>query len=116
MKKIFTLLTLIVVCVGFTSCGDENENIIGKWKYVYPSGMVEVLEFKSDNTGVNEITIKEEGSTITSSYTFDYIYDSEEGTCKIRNCESPITNDGTYDVLFFSSTRMDFGGITYNRQ
>ena len=50
--RFFATLLVIVLCAGFTSCSDDNENLlVGTWVYIESDNYKDEMTINSDGTG-----------------------------------------------------------------
>lgn len=102
----FALIT-VLTCVGFASCGDDDDNdeptnnsIVGKWNCykvvldydgnTYPEDVD--FDFKSDNSF--SVNLKNEGKTATGTYTT-----TQSGAFTVKfDGDALVSMSGTYTI------------------
>lgn len=125
MKKYFyswlTVMMIATLCVGFTSCDDDDEptstsQIYGTWeeRFSYEGGVeVTTFEFKKNGSGLRTYRIETaSGSGVTADpVSFTYTY-TEDGTISLK-----FENDGTLYTgtcsITGSSMMLRYGGTYY---
>ena len=118
--KFWMSCIMLALCVGFTSCGDDdeggiagdaNELIIGTWESTWMKGWEKYLDdddkWKTDSyDGVytEDTYIFKKGGTGTYKYSYDGYSDEYEITWKIKDNNKLIITEYGYDEEYTITT------------
>lgn len=129
LKKVFLLLVIVTAPVMFTSCGDDDEelvngnsSIVGTWevsnRIINSRDATLKVEFKSNNKGTMSAIYVD--GTDSDIYNFEYVKKDQDGSTYLT-----IVWTGNYKLLYDSNkeydvtitpTRLVWGNITYTRK
>jgi|GEM_PF-1325262 len=110
LKSLFVTMIVVAVSVGFTSCGDDDDDdkpvkvtsVIGKWQQINSYGTSITITFKKDATG-SILYEFPSGSDKTEYFEYNLKTDSDgDQTIFISSDDCQLV--GSYDVILTPST------------